>query len=273
MFQEFFQLIEAELIHSRLFNNVPKYKNITLIPEQVPKITQPSVLEKLMYICTCNTKIRVIYCPYKNALFFYEVKGMRIINEKILSNILDYISSFQKERGMSPSFRSIQSHIGATSLSIVHRYIRELKFRNLLSSENTGSIAIDPRLASKRTVSVPLIGYVPCGTPILALENIEASYPMPSELFGMPDLFMLIAKGHSMIGAGIRDSDILVIKKQNFASPRDIVVALIGEDATVKRYLPSNNQIILHPENPAMEDIIVPDCQIIGVVVSYIHKF
>lgn len=198
---------------------------------------------------------------------------MRIINEKTLSNILEYISLFQKERGISPSFRSIQSQIGLTSLSIVHRYINELKSRNLLITENTGSIAIDPRLASKRTVSVPLLGSVPCGTPILAIENIEASYPMPSELFGMPDLFMLIAKGHSMIGAGIRDSDILVIKKQNFASAGEIVVALLGEEATVKRYLPSNNQIILHPENPSMQDIIVSECQIIGVVVSYIHKF
>jgi len=198
---------------------------------------------------------------------------MKLLDENTLTNILAYISSHQKERGISPSYRNIQSFIKTTSLSIVHRYINELKTRGLLAQEETGSICIDPRLASKKTISVPMLGVVPCGSPILAIENIEASYPLPSEIFGASDLFMLVAKGDSMINAGIKNGDILVIKKQSFASPEDIVVALIGEDATVKRYRPTPSQIILHPENPNLEDIVVKECQIIGKVVSYIHRF
>jgi repressor LexA len=198
---------------------------------------------------------------------------MKVLDEKTLTNILTFISTHQKERGISPSYRSIQQFIKATSLSVVHRYINELKTRGLLAQETSGSIYIDPRLASKKTTSVPLLGYVTCGSPILVIENIEGSYPLPSEIFGDSDLFMLMAKGTSMIGAGIRDGDILVIKKQSFASPEDIVVALLGEEATVKRYRPTPTHIILHPENPNLQDIIVKECQIIGKVVSFIHRF
>lgn len=198
---------------------------------------------------------------------------MKRLDENTLTNILTYISSHQKERGLSPSYRKIQSFIKASSLSIVHRYINELKTRNLITQENSYSIYIDPRLASQKTISVPMLGVVACGSPILAIENIEASYPLPSEIFGASDLFMLVAKGDSMINAGIKNGDILVIKKQSFAYPEDIVVALIGEEATVKRYRPTPNNIILHPENPNLEDIVVRECQIIGKVVSYIHRF
>jgi len=198
---------------------------------------------------------------------------MKLLDEKTLSNILSFISSHQKERGSSPSFRAIQNHIKATSLSLVHRYVNELKTRGLLAKDNSGGIFIDPRLVSRRTISVPMIGVVTCGQPILAIENIEASYSLPSELFGGTDLFMLVAKGHSMVGAGIKDGDILVVKKQPFASPEDIIIALIDEEATVKRYRPTPTHIILHPENPSFSDILVKECQIIGKVVSYIHRF
>lgn len=113
---------------------------------------------------------------------------------------------------------------------------------------------------------------MPCGGPILAIENIEGTFALPEEIFGSGELFMLRAEGTSMIGAGVDDGDILVIRKQNFADSGDIVVAIMGEEVTLKRFIPQKDHIILRPENPAFQDILLKEVNIIGVLVRSIHK-
>lgn len=198
---------------------------------------------------------------------------MKPINEKTISQILEYIKQEQKETGRSPSYRNIQKKIKASSLSVVSRYIGVLKERGLIESGEKGSIAIDSRLKYSEPIPVPLVGCVPCGGPVLAIENIEGTFALPSEIFGKGQLFMLRAQGRSMIGVGIKDGDILVIRKQNYAEYGDIVVAIIDGEATLKTYRPQKDHIVLHPENPEFEDLILEDCHIVGVLASAIHKF
>jgi repressor LexA len=197
---------------------------------------------------------------------------MKKINEEVLEMILEYIKRYQKENGRSPSYRDIQRKLSLSSLSIVHRYINELKARRLLEGEEGKSIYIDPRLTHSTPVSVPLVGCVPCGGPILAIENIEGTFALPEEIFGSGELFMLRAQGKSMIGAGVDDGDILVIRKQDFAESGDIVVAIIDEEVTLKRFLPQKDHIILRPENPTFKDIILKEVRILGVLLRSIHK-
>ena len=120
---------------------------------------------------------------------------------------------------------------------------------------------------------VPLIGTVTAGTPILAVENFEDYYPLPLEFKSEAKTFMLKVKGDSMINAGIFDGDKIVVKHQETADNGDIVVALIDDSATVKRFYKRDNKIILHPENDNLKDIVLDDVQILGVVVGLTRKF
>ena len=121
-------------------------------------------------------------------------------------------------------------------------------------------------------LKVPLIGTVTAGEPILAVENLEGYYPIPSEFATDTELFMLKIKGSSMIEAGIFDGDKIIVKKQNSASNGDIVVAFYNDSATCKRFYKKDNKIILHPENSSMEDIILDNVTILGKVQGLIRK-
>ena len=123
------------------------------------------------------------------------------------------------------------------------------------------------------TISVPLIGTVTAGTPILAVENLEGYYPLPYDYKSDNDLFMLKVRGESMINAGILDGDKIIVKKQETAENGDIVVALFEDEATVKRFFKRDGKLIFHPENDTMSDIIVNEANILGVVVGLIRKF
>ena len=120
---------------------------------------------------------------------------------------------------------------------------------------------------------VPLVGQIACGQPRFAEENIEESFSLPKGIFGNGKLFMLRAFGDSMIDAGISAGDLLVLRQQDYADEGEIVVALVGENATLKRFYKKGRKIILHPENKSMNDIIVDDCQIQGVLVSCIKLY
>lgn len=198
---------------------------------------------------------------------------MRVCNETILTNLLEYIKDYQFKNGKSPSYRLIMKAMNFNSLSNVFRYVGVLYSKGLIKKDNLGGIEISRKLNPNKTVLAPLIGTVTCGKPILAVENIEGNYSLPTDIFGSGPTFMLQAKGESMIGAGIKDKDYLVIKKCNTADDGDIVVALIDEEATVKRLFRKNNKIVLHPENPEFDDIILDNVRIAGKVVSSIHNF
>ena len=124
----------------------------------------------------------------------------------------------------------------------------------------------------KELVEVPIIGRITAGEPILAVENVTDTFPIPIDFVGNSESFMLTVRGESMIEAGILDGDYILVKKQNTALNGEIVVALIGDEATVKTFYKENGHIRLQPENHTMDPIIVPDCKILGKVAGVFRK-
>ena len=131
----------------------------------------------------------------------------------------------------------------------------------------------DPTIPIGRTVDVPLVGAITAGQPILAHENIEANVPLPQEFVGDGQLFMLRVRGESMIGRGIHDGDYVVVRQQQTVDNGEIVVALLGEEATVKTFYRERDRVRLQPENPTMEPILCTDVTILGKVVMAIRTF
>ena len=180
---------------------------------------------------------------------------------------------FRSKHGVSPSFRNIMNALKLGSLATVQRYVKQLEADGRLSRTEIGNIAPMRQLQNGEAVIVPLIGQIACGEPCFEVENIEESFALPRSVFGNGELFMLRAFGDSMIVAGINKDDLLVIRKQESADDGDIVVALVNGNNTLKRLYRRNGKIVLHPENKTMEDIIVADCEIQGVLVSCIKLF
>lgn len=198
---------------------------------------------------------------------------MRILNDDILEKVAQYNIDYQKEHGRSPSYREIMHALKLGSLATVQRYVRALVKADRIEVTNAGNISPLPQLMGGESKIVPLIGEIACGEPLFAVENIEESYTLPKSLFGDGELFMLTAKGNSMIDAGISKGDLLVIKRQTAANDGDIVVALIDNDATLKRLYHKNGKIILHPENKQLKDIVLDKCNVQGVLVGCIKKY
>lgn len=126
--------------------------------------------------------------------------------------------------------------------------------------------------SGKEMVDVPVIGKITAGAPILAVENITDTFPIPLDFVGNSESFMLTVRGESMIEAGILDGDYILVKKQNSANNGEIVVALIEDEATVKTFYKEKDHIRLQPENSTMDPIIVPDCKILGKVAGVFRK-
>lgn len=198
---------------------------------------------------------------------------MRKHNESLVIELLNYIKKYQISNGRSPSYRNIMQNMKFSSLSMVYRYVNILKSKDYLNKNKYESITLPSKIKTNKTTLAPLVGTVTCGEPIYAYENIEGYYYLPADIFGTGETFLLHAKGQSMIDAGIKDNDILVVRKCQNAYDGDIVVALIDEEATVKRFFKKRNKIVLHPENKEFKDIIVDNVQILGKVISCIHNF
>lgn len=198
---------------------------------------------------------------------------MKVINENKLNQVLDFIKTFQSREGRSPSFRVIQKAVGFSSLSQSQRYVKNLQTRGLIERNNLGRIITPLRLETGTTIVAPLVGKVACGKPILAEENIEGTFKLPTDIFGSQKSMILTACGDSMIGAGIKDGDLIVAAITNVADEGEIVVALLDDSATVKTYYRKNGKHVLHAENPKYEDIITEELIIQGVVKHVIHSF
>lgn len=198
---------------------------------------------------------------------------MKVLNESKLNQILDFIKSFQVKEGRSPSYRQIAKFVGFPSIATSQRYVKELQTRGLIERNDLGRIITPTRLESGKTIVAPLVGKVACGKPILAEENIEGTYKLPTDIFGSAETMLLHASGDSMIGAGINDGDLIVATITNSAEDGDIVVALINDSATVKRLYKKQDYAVLHAENPKYEDIITKDLIIQGVVKHVIHSY
>lgn len=198
---------------------------------------------------------------------------MRILKDDILEKVAQYNIDYQKKHGRSPSYREIMHALKLGSLATVQRYVRALVKADRIEVTDAGNISPLPQLMGGESKVVPLIGEIACGEPLFAVENIEESYTLPKSLFGDGELFMLTAKGNSMIDVGISKGDLLVLRRQTAADDGDIVVALIDNDATLKRLYHKDGKIILHPENKQMKDIVLDKCNVQGVLVGCIKKY
>lgn len=185
------------------------------------------------------------------------------------------VLTFLKERaqdGLPPSVREICTATGIKSTSTVHAYLRLLEDEGYISRQSGLNRAI--RLPGESVMRVPLLGKVTAGVPILAVEQVEEYVPYSGGGgYQASDLFALRVSGTSMINAGILDKDIVIVKKTPVAENGDIVVALIGDEATVKRIYREKDHIRLQPENDAFEPIIVKEVVVLGKVVSLLRNF
>jgi len=197
--------------------------------------------------------------------------------------VLDFIDAEVRARGYPPSVREIGEAVGLSSPSTVHAHLAALQDKGYLkrdpSKPRAIEIALEPTTgaaAERRPVRhVPLLGDVAAGTGVLAAEHVDEIVPVPADLCGEGELFMLRVRGESMIDAGIFDGDLVVARSQPTADSGDIVVAGIpGEEATVKTFLHRRNKIVLRPANETMDDLVYDpsDVQIYGKVVTLLRK-
>ncbi len=198
---------------------------------------------------------------------------MRTLDKEKLLTIEKYIIEYQSKHGMSPSYRKILQDTKMGSLNLVQRYVLALEREGRITRNKLGNIEMIPNLKPSESVTVHLVGSISCGTPMEAIENYDASFSLPKELFGDGELYMLKAFGTSMIEAGIEEGDRMIIRKQSYADDGDIVVAIMDGETTLKRLFRKNGKIVLHPENKTMEDIIVTECEVQGVLVGCIKTF
>lgn len=191
--------------------------------------------------------------------------------------ILDYIVEQTKVKGYPPSVREIGEAVGLKSTSTVHGHLQRLEKKGLLRRDPqkpraidvTGSLSFD----ETNTRSVPIIGYVAAGSPILAEENLQDYIQLPDEMMNEGENFVLAVRGESMIDIGIMDGDYVVVHKQPEARNGDIVVAMIDGDATVKRFFRENGHFRLQPENATMKPIITRKVTIVGKVTATYRLF
>ena len=199
--------------------------------------------------------------------------------------VLDCIEAFIVEHGYGPTVRELCERMQLSSPSTVHVHLKALedkgyihrdplKSRSItLAGEAASPVSEPAPIASYgNVVQLPLVGNVAAGVPLLADENITETITLPTEIVGDSASFLLSVHGESMIEAGINDGDYIVVKEQNTANNGEIVVALVEDGATVKRFYREKDHIRLQPENSSMEPIIVRDCAIVGKVVALFRR-
>lgn len=198
---------------------------------------------------------------------------MRTLNKITMENVAKFVIDYQKVKGKAPSYREIMKEVNMSSLSLVQKYVLALEKEGQIERTRLGNIDVMPRLKPSGVAITPIVGSIACGQPVDAIEQIEESVALPRSIFGNGELFMLHTHGDSMIDVGIKDGDLVVIRKQSCAEQGEIVVAMINGETTLKRFYKRNGKIILHPENKTMNDIIVNDCDIQGVLISCIKMY
>ena len=197
---------------------------------------------------------------------------MRSKNPAYFELLIRFIDDYIDNYGRSPSTQEIASGTGL-SPATVSRYLSRMREDGIIDYSGHRNI-VTKRNRATETNAVPVLGSVSCGIPKFAEENIEEYVKLPVSLFGKGDFFLLRASGNSMIEAGIDNGDLVLVRRQDYAAPGQIVVALMEEEATLKRYYPEpqNGYIRLHPENKDLDDIIVDHCLIQGVAVHVIKE-
>ena len=192
--------------------------------------------------------------------------------------ILEYIKSQILERGFPPAVREICEAVNLKSTSSVHSHLETLEKNGYIRRDPTKPRAIEIlddsfNLTRREMVNVPIVGQVAAGEPILAQENIENYFPIPTEFMPNSQTFLLKVKGESMINAGILDGDMVLVEQTSTASNGDMVVALIDDGATVKTFYKEEGIFRLQPENDSMDSIIVKEVSILGKVIGVFRFF
>ena len=201
--------------------------------------------------------------------------------------IYDFILSYTEDHGYPPSVREIGSAVGLKSPSTVHMHLKALEELSLIrrdpkkprtidvtksSQDNEVKLASVTQNLDANSISLPLVGRVAAGVPVLAEQNIEENLTLPTSIVGDASSFILRVHGESMINAGIFDGDYIVVKEQQDAHNGEIVVALVDDSATVKTFYREKDRIRLQPENDTMEPIYVKDVLILGKVTALIRS-
>ena len=188
-------------------------------------------------------------------------------------SIFDYLSGFMEEKGFAPSIREMCREFKIRSTKAIHSHLKTLEEKGYIKrSSNARSIEI---LGRKRVVNLPLVGTVAAGRPILAVENIEDTIPVAWDMAkNMRDGFILKVRGDSMIDAGINEGDMIIVKPQPDANNGDIVVAMIDDEATVKKYFRRSDHIVLQPYNSRYAPIkVTKEFRLVGKVQGLIRKY
>lgn len=190
--------------------------------------------------------------------------------------ILQYIKDTILKKGYPPAVREIGEAVHLKSTSSVHSHLETLEQNGYIRRDPTKPRTIEIlddcfNLTRRELVNIPLIGSVAAGQPILAQENIENYFPVPSDLLPNQEAFMLRVKGESMINAGIFNGDQIIVAQQDTAENGDIIVALMDDSATVKRFYREGDHVRLQPENDTMDPIITTDVQILGKVIGLVR--
>lgn len=192
--------------------------------------------------------------------------------------ILEFIRREIKQKGYPPAVREIGEAVGLSSSSTVHSHLNVLEQKGYIRRDPTKPRAIevligsDTNLTKKELIEVPIVGRVTAGQPILAVENIEDTFPLPKDFVRNDNVFMLRVQGESMVEAGILDEDFVLVRQQNTARNGEIVVALIGDEATVKRFFKEKDHFRLQPENQLMDPILVKEVSILGKVTGVFRR-
>ena len=188
--------------------------------------------------------------------------------QQVLAYLLE-----QHEKGIIPSIREICAAVGVKSTSTVHRYLRALEEEGYITREENKNRCIVLNGQQSWSAKIPLLGQVHAGYPNLQFENALAYLTVPAQLKGQRDLFALKVVGDSMERTGILPGDIVVVRRQPVCEQGEIVVALVDEEATIKRFYKRGETIVLHPENPLYEDIVASQVTILGKVVYLMRTY
>lgn len=194
------------------------------------------------------------------------------------NEILEYIKTEVRGKGYPPSVREIGQAVGLNSSATVHSHLARLEAKGYIRRDPTKPRAIEITdgsamvEVSTSTVSIPVLGRVTAGEPILAVENIEDYFTLPAHMVPRGDIFMLNVKGDSMIEAGIHDRDMVIVRKQETARNGEVVVALLNDEATVKTFYREVGRIRLQPENSALKPIYASEVAILGKVVGLYRR-
>ena len=200
----------------------------------------------------------------------------RISNKQ--KEILEYLKSQIINKGYPPAVREICEAVKLKSTSSVHSHLETLEKNGYIRRDPSKPRAIEIiddefNLTRRELVNVPIVGSITAGQPILAVQNIDSYFPIPSEYMPNEETFMLMVKGDSMINAGIFNGDKILVQRQSHAKNGDFVVAMIEDEVTVKTFYKENGFYRLQPENDTMEPIIVPELQILGKVIGLFRIF